>query len=317
MEQRWDFDLDARVARWRRWQERTSSLSPRELDELEDHLRAYVDLELELNATLGPARAFRVACREIGPGPVLSKEFAKVGKARWRRVFITGWAMYAVSFLLPSAEMGFDAGYRFVWDLASRGLFYPQVLAFVVLPTLRCSRRFACSSAVGPRTDAARSGCSALQGLARWEPRFSSPAFSCSVLCSAAFGTGSPGLALATGPGPPHWSLWPRPSICAPANGHPPGPKHRPGSPVRGVPMNRPVSRELVAASSRPMVLSILAGGESYGYEILKQVKLLSDGKLEWYDGCSTPSCTGWSATGSSRDVGSSPRKGGGASTTG
>ena len=136
MEQRRDFDLDARVARWRRSQERTSSLSPRELDELEDHLRAYVDLELELNATLGPARAFRIACREIGPGPVLSKEFAKVGKARWRRVFITGWAMYAASFLLPSAEMGFDAGYRFVWDIASRGLFYPQVLAFVVLPNL-------------------------------------------------------------------------------------------------------------------------------------------------------------------------------------
>jgi len=131
-----DFDLDARIAHWRQRQERTSSLSPRQLDELEDHLRAHIDLELELNATLGPARAFRVACDEIGPGPVLSKEFAKVGGARWRRVFLTGWAMYAASFLLPSAEMGFDAGYRFVWDIASRGLFYPPVLAFVVLPNL-------------------------------------------------------------------------------------------------------------------------------------------------------------------------------------
>ena len=53
--------------------------------------------------------------------------------------------------------------------------------------------------------------------------------------------------------------------------------------------MKRPVSRELVAASSRPMVLSILAGGESYGYGILKQVKLLSGGKLEWYDGMLYP----------------------------
>ena len=49
---------------------------------------------------------------------------------------MTGWAMYATSFLLPSAEMGFDAGYRFVWDITSVGLFYPQVLAFVVLPNL-------------------------------------------------------------------------------------------------------------------------------------------------------------------------------------
>ncbi|MDE2753977.1 MAG: PadR family transcriptional regulator, partial [Gemmatimonadota bacterium] len=33
--------------------------------------------------------------------------------------------------------------------------------------------------------------------------------------------------------------------------------------------------KQLVAASSRPMILSILAGGESYGYEILKQVRVL------------------------------------------
>ena len=49
------------------------------------------------------------------------------------------------------------------------------------------------------------------------------------------------------------------------------------------------VSKQLVAASSRPMVLSILAGGESYGYEILKLVKLLSGGELEWSDGMLYP----------------------------
>ncbi len=131
-----DFDLDAQVGEWCRWQERTSSLSPRELDELEDHLRAHVDLEVELNPRLGPARAFRIACDEIGTGAALSKEFAKVGRAGWRRVLMTGWAMYAASFLLPSAEMGFDAGYRFVWDITWVGMYYPQVLAFVVLPNL-------------------------------------------------------------------------------------------------------------------------------------------------------------------------------------
>lgn len=50
-----------------------------------------------------------------------------------------------------------------------------------------------------------------------------------------------------------------------------------------------PVSKELVAASSRPMVLSILAGGETYGYEILQQVVLLSGGELEWSDGMLYP----------------------------
>ena len=50
-----------------------------------------------------------------------------------------------------------------------------------------------------------------------------------------------------------------------------------------------PMSKELVAASSRPMVLSILAGGESYGYEILQRVRLLSEGRIEWSDGMLYP----------------------------
>ena len=53
--------------------------------------------------------------------------------------------------------------------------------------------------------------------------------------------------------------------------------------------MKKPVYKELVAASSRPMVLSILSGGETYGYEILKQVQLLSGGELEWSDGMLYP----------------------------
>jgi PadR family transcriptional regulator PadR len=50
-----------------------------------------------------------------------------------------------------------------------------------------------------------------------------------------------------------------------------------------------PMSKELVAASSRPMVLSMLAGGESYGYEILQRVSLLSEGRVQWSDGMLYP----------------------------
>lgn len=50
-----------------------------------------------------------------------------------------------------------------------------------------------------------------------------------------------------------------------------------------------PMSKELVAASSRPMVLSILSGGESYGYEILQQVAALSRGQVAWSDGMLYP----------------------------
>src|ERR1700733_3590945 len=38
------------------------------------------------------------------------------------------------------------------------------------------------------------------------------------------------------------------------------------------------LTKDLVAASSKPMVLSILAGGESYGYENIQKVRELSGG---------------------------------------
>ena len=71
----------AEARRWRKRQERQTSLSPRELDELEDHLRARVDLEMELNAVLAPERAFAIARRELGTPAALEKEFAKAGEA--------------------------------------------------------------------------------------------------------------------------------------------------------------------------------------------------------------------------------------------
>ncbi len=41
-------------------------------------------------------------------------------------------------------------------------------------------------------------------------------------------------------------------------------------------------SKELVAASTTPMILSILTGGRSYGYLIIKRVREISGGELEW-----------------------------------
>lgn len=49
------------------------------------------------------------------------------------------------------------------------------------------------------------------------------------------------------------------------------------------------IDKDLVAASATPMVLAILAEGESYGYAILKRVRELSDGDLEWTDGMLYP----------------------------
>lgn len=49
------------------------------------------------------------------------------------------------------------------------------------------------------------------------------------------------------------------------------------------------ITKELVAASSRPLVLSILAESESYGYAIIQRVRELSDEELEWTDGMLYP----------------------------
>ena len=45
------------------------------------------------------------------------------------------------------------------------------------------------------------------------------------------------------------------------------------------------IDKDLIAASATPLVLAILAEGESYGYAILKRVRALSGGELEWTDG--------------------------------
>ena len=49
------------------------------------------------------------------------------------------------------------------------------------------------------------------------------------------------------------------------------------------------ITKDLVAASATPLVLAILAEGESYGYAIIKRVAALSGGQLRWTDGMLYP----------------------------
>ena len=49
------------------------------------------------------------------------------------------------------------------------------------------------------------------------------------------------------------------------------------------------LSKELVAASATPMILSILHRGPSYGYAILQEIKNLSDEEIQWTDGMLYP----------------------------
>jgi len=49
------------------------------------------------------------------------------------------------------------------------------------------------------------------------------------------------------------------------------------------------VSKELIAGSSRALVLGILSRGENYGYAIMQQVRQLSGGKLAYSEGMLYP----------------------------
>ena len=49
------------------------------------------------------------------------------------------------------------------------------------------------------------------------------------------------------------------------------------------------INKDLMAASSTPIVLAILAEDDSYGYAIIKRVRELSGGRMEWTDGMLYP----------------------------
>jgi DNA-binding PadR family transcriptional regulator len=42
------------------------------------------------------------------------------------------------------------------------------------------------------------------------------------------------------------------------------------------------ISKTLVAASTKPLVLTILMSGENYGYQIIQGVRRISGGRLNW-----------------------------------
>ena len=49
------------------------------------------------------------------------------------------------------------------------------------------------------------------------------------------------------------------------------------------------LAKDMVAASAKPLLLSILSEGESYGYEIIQKVRQLSGGEIQWSVGLLYP----------------------------
>lgn len=49
------------------------------------------------------------------------------------------------------------------------------------------------------------------------------------------------------------------------------------------------LSKDLIAASTIPIILSLLQQGDNYGYQLIKDVQEISDGSLQWKEGSLYP----------------------------
>jgi len=49
------------------------------------------------------------------------------------------------------------------------------------------------------------------------------------------------------------------------------------------------LTKELVAASTEALILSLLSKGDSYGYALIQEIKRLSQDQIEWTDGMLYP----------------------------
>lgn len=61
------------------------------------------------------------------------------------------------------------------------------------------------------------------------------------------------------------------------------------GNVTAAVGVDRSPSKEFVAASAVPLILSLLSRADSYGYELIREVRELSGGELRWADGMLYP----------------------------
>src|SRR6266702_5818333 len=86
------FNLNEKIAEWRRQMLAAGIKTPVPLNELENHLRD--DVEQQISAGLSTQQAFEAAVQGIGQAAVLEREFDKVGatkqaQARVKRAILT------------------------------------------------------------------------------------------------------------------------------------------------------------------------------------------------------------------------------------
>jgi hypothetical protein len=141
-----DAELEARIGQWRGYVQRHRAISPRDTDELEDHLRDQV-AELE-GAGLRSDEAFLVAVKRMGSLDEVSREFAREHSERLWKQLVLGLGTPDTSSARSRGELPVVLGLAgasalaikvpalFGLDLSTDGGFYARNLGLFVLPFL-------------------------------------------------------------------------------------------------------------------------------------------------------------------------------------
>ena len=114
------FELDAAIRTWRNELARQQTLTKDDLDELEDHFRATCEELVETG--IAPDQAAALTRQALGEPRDLATEFRKNDDPWWRRFIRAGWAMFAVSFVLPVHVWGITVFNTTIGDGAVPGI---------------------------------------------------------------------------------------------------------------------------------------------------------------------------------------------------
>jgi hypothetical protein len=95
------FDLEQSIAEWRKQMQTAGIKSPLLLEELENHLRE--EIELQLISGLNEERAFEISTQKIGEAKFLKTEFKKIEAGHWNHSLTWfAWILFVASFFLPA-----------------------------------------------------------------------------------------------------------------------------------------------------------------------------------------------------------------------
>lgn len=144
MENQTQFDLNEAIRRWRTNLEASPNLTPENISELEIHLR---DSAAKLHTQgISEEEAFSLAVHRLGRGDQLDREYQKVNlkiqhASDWNRpLAFVAWALFAVSFLMPSyaALPGYQCALAqtLFWSQAIRGEWSAIHYLLLTLPNL-------------------------------------------------------------------------------------------------------------------------------------------------------------------------------------